>query len=81
MTLRYSPCDDTPKAATVALNDRWSTATNLQEYFFFFPYSPLRYMYGSSYTPPFVTAAVTVAVSFLGLFVLNFRKTVFAVLG
>ncbi len=80
VTLRYSPCDDTPTAATLALTTGVVTATNLQEHFFSF------------LTPPYdiCTAAailhlslqlhaVTVAVSFLGIFVLNFRYTVFAV--
>jgi hypothetical protein len=46
VTLRYSPCDDTPTAAPVALATGGVSlvfATNLQKIFFFFPYSPLRY--------------------------------------
>ncbi len=55
MTLRYSPCDDTPTAATIAVTTGGVSLLICKNIFFFIL---LLAIHGHSDTPPVVTATL-----------------------
>jgi hypothetical protein len=58
VTLRYSPCEDTPTATMHrSCNDRWTIATNLHQIFMFVSLLPLAVQRRSD-TLPVITPAV-----------------------
>jgi hypothetical protein len=58
VTLRYSPCDDTPTAATIALTTGGVSLLFCKNIFIYFHTPPCLAIHGHGDTPPVITATV-----------------------